>query len=497
MTAPLYTSLYNSMPLSVQKAMVAGAGWLSYRDRFGAPYERALRELRRTDEYRADDVLADQERRLRRMIRWAARTVPYYRELFRREGIDPEGIRQVDDLSRIPILDKETIRSRTDDFRSEGVPVRSVIPASSSGTTGTALQLFHTREALGWEYAVISRQRGWFGIRLGDRFAGFGGQPLVPLGQTNPPFWRYDAPRSRMMFSLYHMSPENLPAYVKELQSGFEFWQGYPSSMGLISQLIVEQGVDLGDAGPRVVFPSSETLLDFHRDLILQATGARIADRYGNTEFCVSALQCPEGGYHVDTEFGVIEIDPFDETDDWVRGEVIATGFANRAMPLIRYRTGDVATLRKRGGCPCGRARPLLEEIDGRIEDVIVTPDGRRIGRMDHVFKNTLEIKEAQIVQSTPAKILVRIVPRPGFSERSARHLEREFRERLGREIEIEYEEVDRIPRLENGKFRAVVSHLDALQLRNLPRPAGAARFESAGRTEAGNQPGPPDPVDA
>ncbi len=98
----------------------------------------------------------------------------------------------------------------------------------------------------------------------------------------------------------------------------------------------------------------------------------------------------------------MLEIEPHEEgPEDWVRGEVIATGFANRAMPLFRYRTGDVATLRKHAGCSCGRSRPIIEELDGRIEDYVVTPDGRRIGRMDHVFKDALLVKEAQILQSS------------------------------------------------------------------------------------------------
>lgn len=485
MAAPFYRNLYGAMPVSIQEALVSGAGWLSYRNRFGSPFEQAVRELRRTDEFGVDDMHADQERRLQRMIRWAAATVPYYRDLFRAEGVDPTSIRRVEDLRNLPTLDKETVRSRTAEFRSEGIRTRSVIPAFSSGTTGTALPLFHTREALGWEYAVIWRQRGWFGIQLGERFAGFGGQQVVPLDQDSPPYWRYDRRRSRMLFSLYHMSLDNLAAYVDELREGFAFWQGYPSSMGLISQAIVEQNIDLGDARPRTIFPSSETLLDFHREWIIEATGAVIADRYGNTEFCVSALQCPDGGYHVDTEFGVVEIDPFEETEDWVRGEVIATGFANRAMPLLRYRTGDVATLRKKGGCSCGRARPLLEEIDGRIEDVIVTPDGRRIGRMDHVFKNTLQIKEAQIRQSSPDEISIRLVPRSGFDDRCEQELENELRTRLGRRIRIHYEQVNHIPRGENGKFRAVVSTLKAPQLRSEAPPTDGDPFRSGGRTNS------------
>jgi phenylacetate-coenzyme A ligase PaaK-like adenylate-forming protein len=456
-------SLYDRLPVAAQQMLVSAAGWRSYRARFGPPFRRILQELRQTDRWGPDEIRADQDRRLREMVQWAVATVPYYQRLFRDEGVDPESIRGVEDLPRIPLLEKETVRVRPRELRSEAIPDRQILPGHSSGTTGTALQLFHTREALGWEYAVIWRQRGWFGVRLSDRFAAFGGQTVVPFHQSRPPFWRYDRARLRMLFSIYHLTPEQLSHYVEELRKpGYRFWQGYPSAIALVSQYVNEHGIDLGAAAPRAVFTSSESLLGLHRDQIASATRAPIADRYGHSEFSVSALQCPAGRYHVDTEFCVIEIDPHEETDEWVRGEVVSTGFANRAMPLLRYRTGDVATLRKRGTCPCGRARPILEQIDGRIEDYVVTPDGRRIGRMDHVFKDALEVKEAQIHQPSLERIVVRLVPRAGFDDEARGALEREFRLRVGEEIKIEYEILDQIPRLPNGKFRAVTSDLDA-----------------------------------
>ena len=465
--ATVSQSLYDHLPLALQELLVSAAGWRSFHQRYGSPFQYSLSVLQRTDFRTADEVRTDQDQRLRATIEWAARTVPYYRDLFKSEGVDPNSIRGVDDLERIPMLSKSTVRERGTSLRSEGVARRRMIPARTSGTTGTALQLMHTRESMGWEYAVILRQRGWFGISLRDRFAAFGGQTVVPLSQKAPPYWRYDRSGARMMFSLYHMSPETACHYALELHNPvYRFWQGYPSSMGLICQHLEDVGVELGDAAPIAVFTSSETLLDFHRNLISQVTGAPIADRYGNAEFCVSALQCPEGRYHVDTEFCVIEIEPHEETEDFVRGEVIATGFANRAMPFIRYRTGDVATLLKKERCGCGRARPILEKIDGRIEDYVVTPDGRRVGRLDHVFKDAHEVREAQIVQPDPSTLTVRIVPGSSYGPDAEARIDAEFRSRLGDAIDIHYEIHDSLEREPNGKFRAVLSSLPEGSLR-------------------------------
>ena len=135
------------------------------------------------------------------------------------------------------------------------------------------------------------------------------------------------------------------------------------------------------------------------------------------------------------------------------------TGFANDATPFIRYRIGDVGT-RSKHPCPCGRAGEVFLDVDGRVEDYVVTPDGRWIGRMDHVFKEQLEIAEAQILQDDASAIEVRIVPRAGFDAAAETSVLNEIRMRLGEEIRIDLRRVREIPREANGKFRAVKSRV-------------------------------------
>lgn len=461
--------LYAALPQSAQAAVVRWAGYRAARKRFGPRFERALATLRRLDRAGAEAVRSDQDRRLRDMVRWAARTVPHYRDQFRREGIDPESVRGVADLSSLPTVDKATVRRVGERLQSDAVPRRARSRGHTSGTTGTSLALWHTPDALAWEYAAAWRQREWFGLARGDYFAAFGGQMIVPFAQDRPPFWRDDPGRGRMLFSLYHMKPEYLDAYVSELKKpGYRFWQGYPSSIALVCQHLSGRGETLGEAAPHAVATSSETLLDSQRAVIEAVTGAPVADRYAHSELAVSVAQCPAGRYHVDTECCVVEIDAHAETDRTVTGEILATGLTNRAMPLIRYRTGDVATVAKiptDNPCPCGRSRPLLERVDGRIEDYVLTPDGRRVGRMDHVFKDAHAVAEAQIYQPSLDRIVVRLVAEPQFDAAARHKLHGDLTARLGSELSIEYELVDAIPRQSNGKFRAVISDLAAGRL--------------------------------
>jgi hypothetical protein len=153
----------------------------------------------------------------------------------------------------------------------------------------------------------------------------------------------------------------------------------------------------------------------------------------------------------------VLAIEAVEETEDWIRGPLLVTGFAQEATPRFRYRIGDVGT-RSKHPCPCGRPGEVFLDVDGRIEDYVATPDGRLVGRMDHVFKDQHEVAEAQIQQQHAREIEVLLVPLGAWREETGRSVTKELRARLGEEIGIRIRVVDAIPREPNGKFRAVKS---------------------------------------
>nr|MBP8949340.1 hypothetical protein [Promineifilum sp.] len=140
-------------------------------------------------------------------------------------------------------------------------------------------------------------------------------------------------------------------------------------------------------------------------------------------------------------------------------GRLVATGLLNADMPLIRYETGDRATASAEA-CPCGRGLPLLAAIEGRVDDVVVTPDGRHIGRLDPVFKADLPIREAQIIQQTRDTLRVLYVPTAAYTTADGEALIARIHDRVGGDMRVELEAVEAIPRTASGKFRAVVSHV-------------------------------------
>ncbi len=195
--------------------------------------------------------------------------------------------------------------------------------------------------------------------------------------------------------------------------------------------------------------------------LIFQAFGCQFINTYGMSELVTAASECEYGRLHIWPEAGVAEI--LSDTEDiqlpmGETGRIICTGLLNTDMPLIRYEVGDRGTL-DTGACNCKRNMQAFLKIEGRIDDVLITPDGRSVGRLDPVFKTDLDIREAQIVQESFDIVRLRFVPGPHFNNYD--ELVQRLQQRLG-SMHVILEPVDKIPRGANGKFKAVISKVSA-----------------------------------
>jgi phenylacetate-CoA ligase len=448
------------MPVFMQNGAATAAGYFRARTRFTPFFYETLDRWERTVHGPLPELHGFQRERLDRVVEWARRSVPFYRDLPPPSDHPdaPEAIRRT--LASIPPMDKETFRASRAELRARDVPARRLVRTYTSGTTGTALVIDHTQERIAEGFAAVWRQRRASGAQIHDPHMTFGGQMIVPVSQKKPPFWRTNAYAGQTLFSIYHLSPRNLPYYVDGiLHTDARYVQGYPSALHIVARAMLDAGRTLPKGRLAGVFTSSESLLAFQRSVIEQAFGAPVRDHYSATELVVSMTACQEGLLHVDMEFCIVEVEVEEETADWERGPLLATGLGRDGAPFLRYRIGDVGT-RSKHPCPCGRPGDAFLDIDGRVDDYVVTPTGELVGRLDHVFKEQWDVHEAQILQDTPEALTLVIVPRATYSAASQRKLVQELRARLGEEIRIDLRITDHIPREENGKFRAVKSRI-------------------------------------
>lgn len=449
-------NLYYRLPKLTREVFAALYSLKVRKRRFGKAFYEQMRLLQESEGLSRVERNQRQVSDLKETIRYAYENVPYYRSLFDQINFRPDALQSIEDLRKIPVLERDIVRTKNTELHSTTF-TGPKFTHRTSGTTGTSLAFTLSEEANQRHYGCVWHHYGWVGVRRGNRVATFGGHPLVHPDRRKPPFWLYDAVENETYFSLQHISPETVPYYVEQLLRFKPVMvKGIPSFLNLIAQYMVERGITYTLRG---VFTYSETLLDHQRKALEQAFNCVVYNFYSNGERSGHILQCQHGKLHVLTETGVIEIIRADGSPAEVGevGELVITNFINRAMPLIRYRIGDTGILAQGTPCECGRDTPVLENLTGRTNDFIITGDGLRI-RPVGVFVGTPSVKAAQFIQEEAGSVIVKILPREGFGPEEEKHVMEELMAELGTAMRFQIEIVDELPFGANGKLQHIIS---------------------------------------
>lgn len=386
--------------------------------------------------------------------------VPYYRDMAGRYNINLKKINQIDDIRIFPLLDKEIVRNKPDILINERYKKKRLHKIHTTGTTGTPLKIFCDSTTRQKNYAFYQRFLSLAGINYLGRRATFGGRIILQPDQKKPPFWRYSAIQRNLLFSSYHLTDENIGYYIDKLRDFQpDYIDAYPSSIYILAKYMIDHGIS-GLGITKGITTSAETLFNEQRAIIEKVFGVKVFDQYGSAEMSIFVGQCSEGVYHIHSDYGIMELIKEDGTTASIgeEGEIVCTSFINSVMPLVRYRIGDRGMLSKES-CSCGLKFPIMKSLLGRMDDIIETPDGRKIGRLSPVLKG-FPIQEAQYVQSEKNSVTVRIVKSPNYSKATEERVIEELRKRLGHVIKIQIEYHDVIPRTAGGKLKTVISLL-------------------------------------
>ena len=455
-------ALYRRAPAPLKDAAATTRGLWLRRFRYGAESERMASEALERERWPRERWRYWQGERLAELLETAAATVPFYRaqwaERRRRGDRSP-----VDRLESWPVLGKDEVRAHPEAFLSETRESGPLSAERTSGTTGSPLTVFWSRRtARSWYALFEARARLWNGGSRHDAWANLGGQLVTPRERSEPPYWVTNRAMRQLYCSSYHLTPGRGAAYLAALRAhGTTHVLGYASSLESLAILAAEEG--LPPLPLQVAINNAEPLSLRQRARISRLFACPVRDTYGMAEIVTAASECSAGAMHLWPEVGWVEIlgDEDEVLEPAAAGRVVATGLLNTDMPLIRYDTGDRAALDACWDrCPCGRGLPRLSGIEGRSDDVVLAPDGTRIGRLDPVFKADFPVREAQIVQERLDMLRVRVVPLPAFHDGHVEELRAALIERVGSGVTVIVESVAHIERTAAGKFRAVVSHV-------------------------------------
>lgn len=445
--------IYKNSPAWLQSTLLSLRSYARGALREGAAFRRELNDVQKTQWLSANELQALQLVRVQKVVSHAAAHVPYYRDAFKAAGFTPANLVTLDDIKKVPLLTKRQAFDAGDRMLAEGM-VGPRFTNSTSGTTGMSMKVVRDLHSINRENAFNWRQSIWAGAQPGVKRLWLRGDAIVPASDRAAPFWRFNKADNTLMMSAYHLSERNADAYIKALEE-FDpvFGMAYPSPIVLLARHMLNTGRTYRGKSLKGFVTSSETVTDEHRRVIEAAFGCKVFDQYCSAERVTFIGTCEHGNYHVNSDYGLTELIP--QPDGTC--EVVGTSFDNMLMPWIRYRLGDaVVAADPKYQCPCGRAFPVVEQIVGRVEDYVLTPDGRHVFMMSNMLDAIPHLLEGQVRQDSPEEVTILVVPAPGKTVDVADAVKR-AREQLGDGLRIKVETVASIPRTSNGKLRVVV----------------------------------------
>jgi phenylacetate-CoA ligase len=401
--------------------------------------------------------------RLRRLVGHAYERTPYYRELFDRHGIAATDIRTAADLARVPLLTKALIRQAPERLRAPGA--HRLKRRTTSGSSGEPLTFYLGPERISHDVAAKWRATRWWGVDIGDSEIVVWGSPIELGAQDRVRSLRDRVMRSRML-SAFELSPENIAEHIRIIRKlRPRMLYGYPSALAHVARCAERSGESLSDLGIAVAFVTGERLYDVQRDIISHVFGCPVANGYGARDAGFVAHECPLGAMHVTGEDIIVELLDGDgrPVAGGSPGEVVVTHTASFGYPLIRYRTGDIAVMSPEP-CRCGRGLPVLSEVHGRTTDFVVASDGTVMHGLAliYILREVAGIEAFRIEQKSRTLTEIDIVPSERFDRDTTCHIIREFKRRLGSDVDVAIELVHQIASDKSGKFRFVVSQATA-----------------------------------
>lgn len=402
-----------------------------------------------------NEVLKDQWDRLLHIIHFAYAKIPFYRDRFSEAGIRPETIQSPSDLLRIPILVREDIRRNQTPLLNPSLDEKQLVGAATGGTTDSPIHLFLDKECLCQRRAATHVFYTWFGYRPGDSMAFlWGAQQDFPRTLTFKNKVRQWLLGRSLFLPCSYLNDDIMWGYYKRL-SAFQpkVLQAYPTALYLFADFLERNGLRLPIKSINV---AAEYLYGYQREKIESVFQTRIFNWYGARELGHIATECEmHRGMHINT-FGVyVEILKDGRQVEDEMGEIVITDLLNKAMPLIRYKIGDVGSISQRN-CPCGSSLPFIEEVGGRYVDTFKKRDGTFIPTVaftGRVIKEHLGIEKLQIIQKDFEHLQLNIMKGEQYSDRALANLEEELCQFMRERLSFDVRFVDEILPEKSGKM--------------------------------------------
>ena len=453
-------TIFHKAPTFIQNLMVSLYNILEYRKRYGKNYFKYKSIFNKNNDLSIEDLQVIQKEKYTDFIRFVKENSQFYNNLYK--GIQyPENI---SNISKLPIISKEIVRINLEDIYT--IAENKGITSKTGGTTGKSLEVRFTENDMRERFALLDNFRGQFGYKLGKKTAWFSGKNLLNKRDLNKNrFWKTDYFYKVRYYSTFHIHQKYLKYYLENLiQYKPEFMVGFPSSIMEIAKYGIRNNIQFPEGIIRAIFPTAETITPSIRKTLSEFFHAEVYDQYATSEGAPFIFECKHHNLHLELQSGVFEV--LDDTNQPTKsGRLVVTSFTTHGTPLIRFDIGDNITLSDRN-CKCGNNNPLVERIDGRIDDYIYSPEIGKInlGNISNTLKDVHGVIKFQVIQESLDTIEIKtIVDKLSYTKKDENKFISNFRDRVGKTMTINLIYVENIPLEKSGKFRLIKNSIKHL----------------------------------
>ena len=434
------------IPVVIQNILISIYNTIQYKVRNGGRYGFYRNYYQEFANRSASEIELEHNRRLTEFLSKSVNRSKWY-----------EAYKNYQSLTDFPVLNKKDIINDLDEIST--VSEKDAVVSLTGGTTGASMKVLYTKENTQERHALLEHFRAQYGYKLGKKCAWFSGKNIVTEHNLKKGIcYRDDYINKIRFFSTFHITDSSFDVYWAAFcKFTPEFIVGFPSSVYELCSMAAARGLKLENT-VKAFFPTAETLLAIHREVIGSVLGCKIADQYASSEGAPFILECEQGGLHIHPLTGVFEV--VDENMQPAQeGEILVTSFTTEGTPLIRYRIGDRIKLApKDKQCACGSCFPLVDKIEGRSTDYILSPTHGKVnlGNISNSTKGVDGIIQFQVIQQELNGVKVLVVAGIDFVIEEQRKFKEALAERFGPQLEINLKIVDEIPKEKSGKYRLV-----------------------------------------
>lgn len=456
----LLRKVYHKLPAGLVHSIQGHLSSVPTGVLYGSEYRNWRRFLDESQFWTAEQREDYEVKKLRETLTAAYQGTVYYKKLFDDCGYDVSAFNYTDQLQQIPFLTKQLIQEHLDELVNKNISSSDRSYSTTGGSTGIPMGMYKPKADAYKESAFVDYIWSAVDFRNTDKVAVLRGSYL---GEDGP----VQKVGNRLNLSSYHMTDQDMQVQYEALQSFKpKFLHVYPSAISILADFILRKNLE-PVSSVEAVLTASENLYPSQRELVEKAFHCRVLDFYGHSEHVCLAGNCEKSNaYHIYWQYGFHELIRPDEdfSDDLKEGdtvEFVGTSFDNPVMPLIRYRTMDSASYSGKK-CDCGRNYQLVNSIEGRLQELLITPTGRKISMTainmhDRVFDH---VKQFQFFQDNVNKCVLNVVRNENYSKEDEKGIYREIGAKLG-DLHMQIHYVEEIPRTKNGKYRFLVQKLE------------------------------------